>query len=132
MINRSIVDYTILDAATATGAGKTINVSDFRNVVVKIWTASSASLTVKCQWAIWQTAPNFGTAQSVSNHWDYIQMVDLQDGSFVNWDTGFVVTGTDDFRLFEINTNLLNFITFNVTARSAWSTTVSTVLTDNQ
>ena len=36
MINRSIVDYTILDAATATGAGKTINVSDFRNIVVKI------------------------------------------------------------------------------------------------
>ena len=49
MINRSIVDYTILDAATATGAGKTINVSDFRNVVVKIWTSSAASLTVKCQ-----------------------------------------------------------------------------------
>ena len=36
MINRSIVDYTILDAVSATGVGKTINVTDFRNIVVKI------------------------------------------------------------------------------------------------
>jgi len=46
-------------------------------------------------------------------------MVDLQDGSAINGDTGFVATGTDDFRIFEVNINTLNYITLNVTARSA-------------
>lgn len=59
-------------------------------------------------------------------------MVDLQNGAAVDGDTGFVVTGTDDFRQFEINVNSLDYICFRVTARSAGSVTVSCVVTDNQ
>ena len=61
-----------------------------------------------------------------------MQMVDLEDGAPVDGDTGFVVTGTDDFRQFEININSLDYINFSVTARSAGSVTVEVVVTDNQ
>lgn len=110
---------------------------DFRNAVVKIGTASNANLTVKAQGAVANptteyTAPDFASAQSVANHWDYIQMIDLEDGAPIDGDTGFVVTGTDDFRNFELNVNSLDYINFNVTARSAGSVTVVIVLSDNQ
>lgn len=85
MAFRSVQHYLILDAQAATGTGRVIDVRDFRNCVVKIGTASSANLTVKCQGAIASAAtpntpPDFSAAQSVSNHWDYIQMVDLNTG----------------------------------------------------
>lgn len=137
MAFRSVQHYKILDAKATTGIGNTIDVRDFRNCIVKIGTASSANLTVKAQGAVASSAtpntpPTFSSAQSVSNHWDYVQMVDLQNGAAVDWDTGFVVTGTDDFRQFEMNINSLDYINFNVTARSAGSVTVEIVVTDNQ
>lgn len=137
MAFRSVQHYKILDAKATTGIGNTVDVRDFRNCIVKIGTASSANLTVKAQGAVASAAtpntpPTFSSAQSVSNHWDYVQMVDLEDGSAVDGDTGFVVTGTDDFRQFEMNINSLDYINFNVTARSAGSVTVEIVVTDNQ
>lgn len=133
---RQVVHYKVFDAKWATWTSDPIPVRDFRNCVVKVWTASSANLTMKAQWAISSsatdyTAPTFSSSQSVANNWDYVQMVDLQDGNHINGDTGFVVTWTDDFRLFEININWLDFIAFTVTARSAWSVTVEVQLTSN-
>lgn len=58
-------------------------------------------------------------------------MIDQQDGSPISGDTGFTVTGTDDFRLFAINIDNLDFLNFNVTARSAGSVTIEVQLTDN-
>lgn len=133
---RQVVHYNILSAKGATGIGNTIPVRDFRNCIVKIGTASSANLTVKAQGAVASpatdyTAPDFAAAQTVANHWDYIQMIDLQNGAPVNGDDGFVVTGTDDFRQFEININSLDFINFVVTARSAGSVTIDVSCTSN-
>lgn len=133
---RSVRHYKIFDAQATTGTSNTIDVRDFRNAVVKIGTASSANLTVKCQWAVASSAtdttpPTFSSAQSVANHWDYVQMVDLEDGSAIDGDTGFVVAGTDDFRQFEININSLDYLAFTVTARSAGSVTIEVVVTDN-
>lgn len=133
---RQVVHYNILNAKAATGVGSTIPVRDFRNCVVRIGTASSANLTVKAQGAVAlpatnYTAPDFAAAQTVANLWDYIQMIDLQNGNPINGDDGFVVTGTDDFRQFEININGLDFINFVVTARSAGSVTVDVQLTSN-
>jgi hypothetical protein len=125
-----------MSAKGATGIGNVINVRDFRNCVVKIGTASSANMTIKAQGAISSinsefTAPDFASAQSVSNNWDYIQMIDLNDGSQITGDTGIVLTGTDDFRLFEININGLDYITFNITARSAGTATIDVQLSTN-
>lgn len=116
--------FTILDAKAATGIGSTLNVEDYKHIVLAIGTASSANLTVKIQGSISDEAPTFSSAQSVSNHWDYVQCKDLEDQASLDGDTGFVVTGTDDFRLVEVNTNGLKWINANVTARSAGSVTI--------
>ena len=137
MSMRSVQHYRILNAKASTGTGSVIDVRDYRDCIVKIGTTTSGNLTVKCQGAVASAAtpdtpPDFTAAQSATNHWDYVQMVDLQNGSPVDGDTGFVVTGTDDFRQFEININSLDYLTFTVTARSAGSVTIEMVVTDNQ
>lgn len=113
----------ILDAKAATGIGNVINVEDFRHLVLAIDTASSANMTIKLQGSIQDTQPTFTSAQSATNQWDYIQVKDLEDGSTIDGDTGLVLAGTDDHRIFEINVNGLKWITLNITARSAGSAT---------
>lgn len=116
--------YEIFSAKAATGIGQLINVKDFRHIIVAIGTASSANLTVKCVGSIEETCPTFTAAQSVSNMYDFLEMVDYQSGSKITGDTGIAFAGTDDFRLFEVNTNGLEWLTFRVTAWSAGSVTV--------
>jgi len=123
--------YQVLNAKAATGIGQLINVKDFRHIIVAIGTADSANLTVKCVGSIEETAPDFTAAQSVSNMYDFLEMVDYQDGSKIAGDTGIAFAGTDDFRMFEINTNGLEWLTFRVTARSAGSVTVKILVFRN-
>lgn len=115
---------TLLDAKAATGSGTSLNVSDYDHIVIQVSTASSANLTMKVQGSIADTEPTWGSAQSVANPWDYIQIKDLEDGSAVDGDTGFAPAGTDDFRIFEVNVNALKWLNLIVTARSAGSITV--------
>lgn len=134
---RLIERYNIFNAQASNATStKSINVSDFRNVIVRIWTASSANLTLKALWAVvtidYPNAPDFSASQSVSNNYDYLQMVDLSDWSVLNWTTWFVVSWTDKFKLYEINTNAIDYLSFVVSWRSAWSITVDVLLTDNK
>lgn len=122
---------TIMNAKAVTGIGNVIDVWDFRNVVITVATASSGNLTVKCQGSIAETAPDFSAAATAANPWTYVQMIDLADGSSVAGATWIAAAGTDIIRTVEINENLFKWITFNVTARVAWSVTVTWALSDN-
>lgn len=116
--------YTILDAKAATGIGQLINVKDFRHLIIAIATASNANLTVKAVGSLEETAPDFTAAQTAANMYDFLEMVDLQDGSKISGDTGIAFAGTDDYRLLEINTDGMEWLTFRVTARVAGNVTV--------
>jgi hypothetical protein len=118
---------TILDAKDATGTGLTADVASWQHLVLQVGSASSANLTIKVQGSMGNDAPTFSSAQSVSNHWDYIQCVDLEDGSLLDGDTGLAFSGTDDFRHIEVNVNGLKFLNVTVTARSAGSVTVKLI-----
>jgi len=130
-IRYTVGEHTFLNAQAATGAGLALDVSNYRHIVVSIGTASSGNLTVKFQGSVAKDAPTWGSAQSATNHWDYIQIKDLEDGSSVDGDTGFAVVGTDDVRLFEVNTNGLRWLNLNVTARTAGSVTANGSLFKN-
>lgn len=125
---RDYKEYTIFSAKGTTGIGNNINVKDFRHAVIMFGSASSANLTVKFQGSISTDAPDFSAAQSVSNHWDFVQVKDLQNGSSIDGDTGLALAGTDDFRMFEININGLNWINARITALAAGTATVKVVL----
>ena len=128
---RDYKQYTILDAQAATGIGKNIFVGDSQHITIMVSTASSANLTVKMQGAMTEEAPDFSAAQTVANQWDYIEMKDLQDGSAIDGDTGIAPAGTDDFRIFEVNVNGLQWINMRVTARAAGSVTATARLFTN-
>lgn len=131
-MKRSSQEYTILSAKAATGTGVNIFTQDFRNIIFSLGTASSANLTVKFQGSIQDASPDFSAAQSVTNQWDYIEVVDLQSGTAIDGDTGVAMAGTDDFRLLEANINGMKWVNATVTARSAGSITIKARLFDNQ
>jgi|14_taG_2_1085336.scaffolds.fasta_scaffold01023_2 hypothetical protein len=118
--------HTILSAAAATGQGTAFNVEGYRHIVLYFATdgGSDAALTAKVQGSHMVEEPTW-SSQSVANQWDYIQCVDLEDGSGVDGDDGFVVATADDYRIFEVNTNALSWINIDVTARTEGELTVT-------
>ena len=124
---RQVVHYQVLDAKGANWVWNSISVKDFKNVSMLFATDGwgDAALVVKFQWSIWETAPDFSAAQSVTNMWDYVEVVDLNSGSAINWDTWITVATADDYRQLEFNTNGLTYINAIVSWRTAWEVTVA-------
>lgn len=126
---------TMLDAKGGTGVDVTtgFNIEDFKAAVVSFATdgGADANLTVKFQGSIQETAPDFSAAQTVTNMWDFVEVIDLQTGNPVNGDTGVAVGGADDYRQFEFNVNALKWINARVTARSEGEVTVKLLAFDN-
>lgn len=130
---REVVDYIILDAKWATGVGKNIFAQDFKHAILSFATDGGwdAALTVKFQWSIQEEAPDFSAAQSVTNQWDYIEVIDTQSWSAIDWDTWVAVATADDNKSFEANVNALRWINARVTARTAGEVTVKIRLFNN-
>ena len=126
---RKSVEYTIMSAKGATGAGNAILCDDFRHAIFTFATdgGGDAALTVKFQGAISDVsnaAPAFGSAASVTNMWDYIEVIDLEDGTAIDGDTGVAVASADDYRMLEANINGLRYLNARVTARTEGEVTI--------
>lgn len=134
----TVIDITDTGTGTHTftmhDIGKDVNVIDFRNVILAIDTdgGGDAAMTVKIQGSISDTCPDFSAAQSVDNQWDYIEAIDLQDGSSIGGDTGFVVAGADDHVQYEVNVNLIKWINCIISGWSEGEVTVRVVCGDNK
>jgi len=114
----------ILNAVASASTGTALLVQDYRHLILALDTANSANFTVKVQGSIQEDLPDFSAAQSVSNRWDYVQIKDLEDGTSVDGDLGVAAAGTDDHRMFEINTNGLRWICATITAYTAGNITL--------
>lgn len=125
---------TVLNAKATTGAGTGVDVGQFRHVLVEVSSdgGGNANLTVKCQGSIADTEPTWGSAQSRTNMWDYIAMVDLEDATVKDGDTGLSFSSADDYRILMVNTDGLKWLNFNVTARTAGNVTVKIKAFNNQ
>jgi len=130
---RTTAEYTLLNAKGATGIDNTVLADDFRNCTFSFATDGGwdAALTVKFQWSIQESKPDFAAAQSVTNMWDFIEVIDSEDGSAIDWDTWVAVATADDYRQFEANINAYRWICARVTARTAWEVTVKANLYSN-
>lgn len=120
-MSRRIITQTILDAKATTGIGALVFVKDHRHKYISIATnglAGGQSVTIKCVGSVQESAPLFGSAQSASNIWDYVQMIDLQDGSSVPGNTGVTFSTADDAQQFAVNVDGLSWIALNVTANA--------------
>lgn len=117
----------ILDAKAANGVGTGKLVQDYLHIVLALDTASNANLTVKFQASMADVEPAWGSAQSVANQWDYVQVKDLEDGAAIDGDTGIAPAGTDDHRQLEVNVNGIRWLNAIVSGYAAGSITLRAV-----
>lgn len=116
----SAVDIT--DAGTGTHSfnlkGKAIYVGGFAHNVLAIDFSGTPTMTVKVQGSTTDKV-DFNAAQSANNKWDYLEVVDLQDGAPIDGDTGIACAAAADHRLFEANVPPLEWISVAITAWTA-------------
>lgn len=121
------IPQTILDAKGETGFGKPAFTEGFN--VIKFYLATDgggdANLTVKFQSSDAENAPDFSAAQSVTNEWDYIEIIDTEDGSTVDGDDGIAASNADVYRKFQANIDAARWVNAQVSARSAGEVTVT-------
>ena len=124
---------TFLDAALATWAWSGKIATDFRNATFAFATDgwADAALTVKFQWSAAEVEPDWDSAQSVTNMWDFIETVDLEDWTAIDWDTWISVATADDYRQLAANVDGMRWINCIVTARTQWEVTVKWYLFSN-
>src|SRR3990167_1628559 len=115
MPRRIVQRYTAIAAATGTTLSAAYNVSEFRNVVISVGVTGPVNHKIFVKGAIGDGAPNFNASRSRTNQWEYIDIVDLEDGASIDGDTGVNFT-TTDVRMFEVNDNVLDWIAIHETA----------------
>lgn len=139
----SLDDSTGNGIGGATGcaalAAKIIFTEDFKNVVFNIDTdgGGDAAMTLKfcASDGISPTSdlsPDFAGTKGPSNAFDFIEVVDLEDGSTIDGDTGFVVATADNNVAYEANINGRRWMTVLPTAGTAGEVTITARLFDNQ
>jgi len=130
---------TIYDTATTTDQGNALAVADYAILSCYITTTNTPALTLKFAGSIDELAPDLDLDQNSPSStasstaiWDYVEVVDLEDGNTIDGDTGLSWTGTSDTRLIEVNTNLLKWLTADITSYTTGSTTVKCRPANNQ
>jgi hypothetical protein len=106
---------------TVADTGNPILVKNFRHKKVTISTdgmGTGDTTVVKCQGGSGDTPPDFHLASGTDNDWDYLQMIDREDGSTVDGDVGITITAADDKRKLAINDDTAEWINFQITTQS--------------
>jgi len=115
---------------TVNSCGNAIMVEDFKDADLVLATSGMGSgdtFTVKVQGSSAETCPNFHLTKSATNEWDYIQTIDLEDGSSIDGDTGITFSDSDDLRKLAVNVDGLRYINVIITAQSDTTNTSITV-----
>ena len=122
-----VIDVTNTGTGTHTWTehdiGRSVLCQDFAHAILSVEVGTDATMTLKIQGSLGDSvtntddAPDFSAAQSQSNAWDYVEVVDLEDGSSIDGDTGISLDGAD-VRQFEVNINALRWLNVII---SAWT-----------
>ena len=99
-------------------------VTPFDHLLITIASASSGNFSVKLKGGTLDTVtgavPDFSAAQSATNRWSYVEMINKDDQTdVVKGSTGVVATGTDICKSYAVNSDVFDVIALDVTARSA-------------
>jgi len=105
--------------------GKTIFVDGFEHIGLAANFYGTANFTIKFQGSQSEDMPDFNADQSPTNRWNYIDIVDLEDKSSIDGDTGISPSGANDNRIFEVNVNNLRWFTAVITAWTAGTAEVN-------
>lgn len=118
-MSREFKNYTIFNAKKAVGIGKVILVSDFRHKEIVVATAgltAGHSIEVQVQGSFEIDQPDFSSAPSIDNLWDFVQCINHEDFSPIDGDTGIIFADSNDVGFFSLNVNGLRWISLKVSA----------------
>lgn len=114
---------------------------EFRDAVISVVTAGTATLTLKTAGSIGKViadvvstkidTPNFGATQTDSNPYTFVEVIDLDTGTAVDGAVGIAASATDLNKMYEVNVNGLKYFTVLPTAWTQGSFTVKVKLFDN-
>ena len=123
------VAVDITDTGTGTHTfhlkGKAIFTDGFEHLELGVNTANSANLTIKFQVSYQDDAPDFNAVQSPTNEWEYVDIVDTQNKSSIDGDTGLAPAGSDDNRHFAVNKDNVRWFSAVITAWTAGTVEVN-------
>lgn len=102
----------------------------FRNCVVAIFPADTPVYTIKFVKSNQDSMPDFSAAVSATNQWEYVEVVDLNDGSAIDGTTGVSISWTTT-RSFEYNNNTAQWIGIVCTAYTSGTISGNALLANN-
>ena len=95
------------------------------NLTIDTDGGGDAAYTLKLWGSDSAIPPDPALAQSASNSYDFVDMIDTEDGASIDGDTGFVVATADDHRKFEANVNGMRWMGLLATAGTAGEVTAT-------
>lgn len=120
-MDRQYTDQIILLAAVAAnGVSTPANFASFRDIELQL-TQAAFSGTIKFVGSNADAPPDFSSAASATNPWDYVQVVDQIDGSSIAGGTGITSVTISSVRNLEVNSNAFKWIGAIVSSYSAGS-----------
>lgn len=116
--------------------------TDYRNIVISVETAGSATVTMKIAGSLGKPEassltsprydyPNIGATVIPANPYTFLQIIDLDTAASVNGATGIAVTGTDIAKQYEVNINAQKYLTVIPISWTQGAITVKALLTSN-
>ena len=99
-------ELTVSTVVTSTGSGwgSGQSVVYYRNLGITL-ASTNATATTKIACSLADVEPTWASAQNATNTWDYVEIIDTQEGSSIPGDTGIALVSATDVKLFEINSN---------------------------
>ena len=87
-----------------------------------------AAMTIKAWTSDEESCPDPAEPQSASNMYDFVDVIDKEDGASIDGDTGFSVSGADDYRQFDVNVSQAEWFGILPTAGTEGEVTVKVKL----
>lgn len=130
MSQRQSIRYDIGTQSTTAGTLKAILSRDFRNAVFDFISTAGSDQKIQFVASKSENKPDFDAAISDTNRWQYIQAIDLDTGTPVNWTTWYTFAWAQS-KQFELNLNAdwwvgVKLISWTTGSISSWI-----MLTDN-
>lgn len=116
-------------------APKVPMVVDFRNLELHIATTGTSTMNIRVAGAFGGAggaAPVFGGTITPTNLYSFIQVIDLDTAAATNGATGIALTAGDIIKSYEINSNVLRYVTVYPVTWSAGTLTVELIAKNNQ
>lgn len=127
-------------AGNANTTTKAYFCDDFRNAVIEITASNPVSLTIKVvgsnlsdvnSTSAADQYPVFTNADSQTNPWSYLQIVDLNTGNFIPGTTGVAIATAGTYK-YEINVNEIRWMGIEISSYVSGNIKASVTFTDNR